>query len=70
MLVHNDENRDMLKYYRERRCTIRDLLRLARNNLNDYDKKYMKIITKSLQLYRMITALRSVFYYYGNKYYV
>ena len=49
---------------------MRDLLRLARNNLNDYDKKYMKIITKSLQLYRMITALRSVFYYYGNKYYV
>ena len=61
---------DMLKYYGERRCTIRDLLRLARNNLNDYDKKYMKIITKSLQLYRMITALRSVFDYYGNKYYV
>ena len=59
----------MLKKYGERRCTIRDLLGLARNNLDDYDKKYMKIITKSLKLYRMIIALRS-FFDYDSKYYV
>ena len=59
----------MLKKYDEISSEIRYLLRLASNKSAGYDKKYMKTITKSLERYKMIIALWSVFSY-SNKYYI
>ena len=57
--------------------TIKHLIRLTSINTDDYNKKYMEIkfssddnlpLKKTLELYNMIIAVRSVFHE-GNKYY-
>ena len=77
-LVHTNESKDTLQKYEEVWSKIRDLIRSITNNLDNYDKKYMKIkfnsdydlpSKKTLKLQNMIIVVRSVFYD-GNKYYL
>ena len=42
-LVPTDESKDTLKKHEELWKKIRDLMRSITNNLENYDKKYMKI---------------------------
>ena len=42
-LVSTDEIKGILKMYEELQNNIKGLIRSITNNLNNYDKKYMKI---------------------------
>ena len=42
-LVSTDESKGILKLYEELQNNIKGLIRSITNNLNNYDKKYMKI---------------------------
>ena len=41
-LVSTDESKGILKLYEELQNNIKGLIRSITNNLNNYDKKYMK----------------------------
>ena len=69
-LVPTDESKDTLKSIKKLWNKIRYFIRSITNNLDSYDKKYMKIKFNSdddLPRY-MIIVFRSVFHK-GNKYY-
>ena len=67
-LVSTDESKDTLRKYEELWKEIRDLIRSITNNSINYDKKYMKIKSKSaddlplkktLELYNMVMVINS-----------
>ena len=69
-LVPTDESKDTLKSIKKLWNKIRYFIRSITNNLDNYDKKYMKIKFNSdddLPCY-MIIVFRSAFHK-GNKYY-
>ena len=65
-----DESKDIFDKYKEMQSKIRDLIRSITNNLDDYDKKYMKIkfnsdddlpLDKTLEIRNMM-VFRPVFH--------
>ena len=70
-LVPTDKSKDTLKKYEELWTKIRYLIRSTSNDSDNYDKDYMKTkfnseIKKILELYNVVTVVRSVFHE-GNK---
>ena len=76
-LVSTNESKEKIKKYEELWVKIRDLIRSITKNLDDYDKKYMKIkfdsddnlpLNKTIEIILVTIVVIAVFHE-NNKYY-
>ena len=77
-LVHTNDSKEKIKKYEELWSKIRDSIGSITKNLDEYDKKYMKIkfnpddelpLNKTVEIPSMMIVVRAIFHE-NNKYYL